>query len=267
MTAVAPSTTRRTRALASSLLARHWLKRSTPFTHWVAYDVFVPEVYDRLVRSFTDAVLATAGQAYLPGHDIYGQTVTPETADGFEPLVSREWHDMLARVTGVRATGNIACGLHHHRGGGANGFPHNDLNPGWFGRLAEPGEIVLSDGAVDYTSGAPLVSGATPVETVRAAAVLLYLANPPWTPGDGGVTGLYATADAPAERPLAVVPPVNNSLLLFECTPQSYHGYVATRRNPRNSIVMWLHRTVQEVEARWGRAAVVPYGLEPGTAT
>jgi len=97
------------------------------------------------------------------------------------------------------------------------------------------------------------------VETIRAVAAIFYLDNPPWSPGDGGTTGLYRNASDPVDQPAAVVPPLNNSMLAFECTPFSYHGFVSNRRHPRNSVVLWLHRSRQDVVRRWGEHAIVGY--------
>jgi 2OG-Fe(II) oxygenase superfamily len=79
----------------------------------------------------------------------------------------------------------------------------------------------------------------------------LYLCNPDWIEGDGGETGLYGSREDPVDRPIAVVPPINNSLLMFECTPYSYHSFLSNGRSPRNSVIVWLHREKVEVLSRW----------------
>jgi hypothetical protein len=250
--------------LSDSLLSRRWLRRSHPFVHIVAYDVFVPGVYEALSARFREVVGTLGGHSYLDGHDIFGTTVTPESAGGLHPLSSRAWHDLLASLAGVRATGHLALGMHHHKVGSADGFPHNDLNVGWFAGDPEPTAVELSrPDAVEYTTGIARRAGVVPRETVRAVAAIFYLANGPWQPGDGGSTGLYRRATDPVRRPAVVVPPIDNSLLVFECTPTSWHGFISNRRRPRNSIIMWLHRPKAEVIARWGAEAIVPYGRRP----
>jgi hypothetical protein len=251
--------------LASMLGQRRWIRRFRPFPHVIAYDVFTPAVYRRLAETFVELLQEAADQPYMERHDIHGRTVDQELAPRYEPLLTRPFHDILAEVIGIHATGHVAVGMHHHRLGGENGFPHNDLNPGWF--LSEPSssQLAYAGPRIDYTTGQVLdgVTGGTAVETVRAASVLFYLANPPGEKGDGGATGLYRTAKDDIEDPVAIVPPLNNSMLMFECTPTSYHGFIGNRRNPRNSIIMWLHRPKDEVIERWGEGAVVPYGLVP----
>ena len=246
------------------LLSRRWLRRSWPFPHVVAYDVFVPSVYQSLVARVRQALGGLANDSYLDDHDIFGMTVTPETAAGLEPLTLRAWHDLMGELTAVQATGHVALGIHHHRIGSADGFPHNDLNLGWFASDPAAGGIELSrPEAVEYTTGVARVLGLIPRETVRAVAVLFYLDNGPWMPGDGGATGLYVRSTDPTRKPALIVPPLDNSLLAFECTPASWHGFISNRHRPRNSIIMWLHRSKSEVVARWGAGAIVPYGRRP----
>jgi len=254
--------------LAGYLLSRRWLRRSHPFAHVVAYDVFVPGVYAALCARFDEMLAGLNGHAYLDAHDIFGTTVTPASAAGLQPFASRAWHDLLATIVGVRATGHVALGMHHHKVGSADGFPHNDLNSGWFAADPGPGAIELSQPeVVEYTTGTLRRPGVQPRENVRAVAVLYYLANGLWQPGDGGSTGLYTRASDPVRRPALVVPPLDNSLLAFECTPTSWHGFISNRRRPRNSIIMWLHRPKAEVVARWGAGAIVPYGRRPTPET
>ncbi|MDT4982832.1 MAG: hypothetical protein QOF95_322, partial [Pseudonocardiales bacterium] len=92
---------------------------------------------------------------------------------------------------------------------------------------------------------------------IRAVSLLFYVGNPDWVPGDGGETGLFANIDTAARGPRAAVPPVNNSLVMFECTPFSWHAFVSNVSNPRNSVVMWLHRRKDEAVARWGEQSIV----------
>lgn len=246
------------------LLSRRWLRRSWPFPHVVAYDVFVPGVYQALVGRVRQSLRGLGNHSYLDGHDIFGTTVTPDIAVGLEPLTLRAWHDFLAELTGVHATGHVALGIHHHRVGSANGFPHNDLNLGWFASDPTVNAIELSrPEAVEYTTGVARAAGIIPRETVRAIAALFYLDNGSWQQGDGGATGLYARGTDPTNKPALIVPPLDNSLLIFECTPTSWHGFISNRRHPRNSIIMWLHRPKNEVVARWGADAIVAYGRRP----
>ena len=95
-------------------------------------------------------------------------------------------------------------------------------------------------------------------ETMRAIAILYYLNNPEWLPGDGGETGLYRAITDQVDQAVVSVPPINNTLVAFECSPYSFHAF-RTNRQPRNSLVMWLHREKAEALAQWGEGSIVPW--------
>ena len=243
------------------LASRRWWRRAAPFPHVVAFDVLRPPVYEAVCEGFSE-LLGVNGGGYLSGHDIHGSTLTPAYRGPLELFISRPWHQLLAGLMRVDATGHVNCGIHHHATGSANGFPHNDLNPGWFVDYpAADGIRVADPAACEYTTGRLHATTDYPLRrTVRAVAAIFYLANLPWSRGDGGTTGLYRNASDPVERPVAVVPPINNSMLVFECTPFSFHGFIGNRVHPRNSVVLWLHRSPDDVIRRWGPQAIVDYG-------
>jgi hypothetical protein len=89
------------------------------------------------------------------------------------------------------------------------------------------------------------------VQVVRAVAMIFYVANGSWTEGDGGETGLFQSARQSLREPTARIPPEDNSILLFECTPTSYHTFLQNTRRERNSVIMWLHRTKNDAFSRW----------------
>jgi hypothetical protein len=219
----------------------------------VAEDVFKPEFYRLLAAEF-QAIVAR----YFAKHPetfTFKMPTTPRSP--FALFTSMAWHDLIARLMCIDATGDVDAGLHHHEPDGPGGHIHNDLNPGWFVGAGRDGRVNLSNPQrCSYYHGPR--PGVEARRTVRAVAMLYYLANPPWSPGDGGETGLYKSRDDGIKNPSAVVPPINNTMLLFECTPYSYHGFIKSR-NQRNSIIMWLHRSDAEVVERWGEEAIITW--------
>jgi hypothetical protein len=236
------------------LANRRWWRCHEPFLHYVAPNVFTPQVYEELVTAFRATL--TEQRGYLSKHDIHGTTFEPGLTGPLRLFVSRPWHDMLAGLFGVTATGHVSGGTHHHEPGSSNGFPHNDLNPGWFIDYDSPDGIVLPQHDLcQYTTGTT-TSDKPARRVIRAVAVIYYLGNPPWAAGDGGETGLYASASDPIAAPVTRIAPRNNTLLAFECTPYSFHGFITNRVHPRTSVVAWLHREPADVEARWGPGVI-----------
>ncbi|HXW35074.1 MAG TPA: 2OG-Fe(II) oxygenase [Acidimicrobiales bacterium] len=240
---------------------RRWWVRTDPFRHVIARSVFKENVYRSLEQEYRET-LAANGKTYLDGHDLYGETLTADMTGALSVFLSREWHDLLAGFFDVNANCHVACGLHHHDVGSKDGFPHNDMNPGWFARTPDSvldGVTLPRPDLVRYTDGRVLKPGVRAEETTRAIAAIFYINNQPWRPGYGGSTGLYRSVKDPSKRPATSVPPINNSLLAFECTPFSFHGFIENNRQPRDSIVMWLHQPKDDVIRRWGEHAIIQY--------
>ncbi len=165
---------------------------------------------------------------------------------------------MIAGLFAVAASGDVNVTLHHHASGSQSGTVHNDLNPGWFVR-PEPSalqcEVNVHDPAgCNYRTGQSS-SGHETVERIRAIGLIYYLD----TPADvrGGGTGLYRSAHQPVTAPDVLVPPRNNALVAFECTPFSFHSFITNAGGPRNCVTMWLHRDKQQVVDRWGADTIV----------
>jgi hypothetical protein len=242
--------------LAAALAHRRWWVVDTPFRHLRADDVFTGEVYAALESDFVRRLDNGLLTRSLPGYDASAAAITPRNAGPFTIFLSREWHDAVAAVLGVNATGAVNVTLHHHAPGSLSGRAHNDLNPGWFPDVPIPPERTLAaDPAVCHYQTGARPDGGPAVEQVRAVALIYYLATPPEV--RGGQTGLYRSAQDDVSRPDVAVPPRNNCLVAFECTPFSFHSFMTNTVAARNSVVMWLHRDKAEVVRRWGAASIV----------
>jgi len=248
------------------VLARsRWWMRRDPFPHFVASEVFEPGFYRQvehafrhvLARGLSESSDARRLSRAIRSYDVYALNLAPDLEWPLAIFVSRAWHDLLATLTGVAVTGDVNGGFHHHAIGSANGAPHNDLNPGWFADCRRPDGINLSrHDLCNYLHGTALDASVTPHRVIRAVAMIYYLCNE-WVHGDGGETGLYRNALEGVAHPAATVPPVGNSMLVFECTPFSYHAFLSNHRRPRNSVILWLHRSVDAVTRRWGERSIV----------
>jgi hypothetical protein len=259
--------------LASIINQRRWQYCARPFPHFVAYDVFNRHFYSELDTAFGELLGRGLSEGKESGrfsrsisdYDAYAVTFDYGMLPAFQVFISREWHDMLAQLAAIPATGEVSGGFHHHLPGSRSGEIHNDLNPGWFVDSVDIGQLNLSRSDLcDYNTGAVNGSGVQVHESIRALAVLFYLHNDPWREGDGGETGLYEYRRQSVLEPSKAVPPVNNSLLVFECRPNSFHSFIQNRRAARNSMIMWLHRPKRDVVQRWGEEAIIGWG---GSAT
>jgi LPS sulfotransferase NodH len=244
--------------LRPKLAATRWWRSTEPFAHARAWPVFREDVYDEMVEAYRGFQEAGRLRRGIPGYDVTAVTLTPEMAGPFSVFLTRAWHDVLASLFDVDATGDVNVSIHHHAVGSTSGSPHNDLNPGWFAVDGDPlgtGVTVSDPEVCEYRSGRT-PDGRPSVERVRAVACIFHFGNSDGTPV-GGSTGFYRSPTDPVERPLVDVPPRNNSLVAFECTPFSYHAFVSNRTHERNSLVMWIHRSKEDAVARFGEASIV----------
>jgi 2OG-Fe(II) oxygenase superfamily len=249
-------------ALTEVVANRRWIRRANPFPHVVAHNVFERSFYHELETAFQRVLLSgkfgRSGERkrIAPGMPAYDADVLLLTAGFSGPLgifISKPWHDMIASLFGIRSTRDVQCALHHHRIGSATGWVHSDLGLRWFVGAPKPEGLNLA--CSGPTADAARRAGRIARPVVRAAAMLFYLNNE-WSPGGGGETGLYRNGEDPPTRPAAMVPPVSNSILLFECTPYSFHSFLENRLHPRNSVNLWLYREKSEVVARWGERRI-----------
>jgi hypothetical protein len=249
-------------ALKTLLNNRLWCYRLEPFPHFWASDVFVPEFCHSLEVAQREILARGLSEQHDPDRfsrnmlysDAYSWNFPPQLYGPLGIFYSREWHDLLATLTQVKATGDVTGSLHHHHVGSQNGAVHNDLNVAWFStQKREDGINPMDIRRCRYTDGYPYEAGLETRETIRAVTMIYYFGNPTYMPGNGGETGLYSTADQPVERPTALIPPTNNSILLFENTPYGYHSFIRNTCHTRNSIILWLHRTKEEGVGHWGQ--------------
>jgi hypothetical protein len=233
-----------------------WWQHRRPFLHYRAENVFSHDVYGRLAAAFQEKIGSArqTGKAFGRGRnydaDIIG--LSPKSAKSFDPLLSQRWLTSICNLLGLADNRRIDAALHSSLPGSRTGWVHTDYCSGWFDESAAGGPSDLTfpnRGTCAYFTGAVRSETAVPVEYVRAATLIFYLCNDDWRPGAGGETGLYAGAKATEET---AVPPRNNSLLLFACGPHSYHRFLANAAGTRNSIIFWLHQSVEEAHARWG---------------
>ncbi|WP_051027643.1 2OG-Fe(II) oxygenase [Nocardia higoensis] len=173
---------------------RRWIRRTEPFPHIYARDVFTAEFYERLRAETARVRAGTADEVSLWS-----------LRDGpLAVFTAREWHDLIAGLTDSPVTGDVTGSLRHHPAGGPAQAPR---------------------------TGHPRAG--------RALALLFHLGPGDWRLGDGGETALHPVAGDAAP---ALVPPLGNSLVLFECTPYTRHRHLGGDREARDSVLMYLHR-------------------------
>ena len=246
---------------------KQWIKKLYPFPHIIAKNVFSKSFYEKLEMAFDKIVtdFTKNGNNYylkkIPNYGAYSASVNSNFDTAFQLFLTLDWHNLLANLFEIKATGNIDIALHHHEIGSRNGWIHNDLNPGWFPKKNIRDSYIQIPNAdlCNYKTGAPSNNAGVCVENVRALAMIFYLNNTFKSSLNGGGTALYKFRDDDVAKPAVVYPPENNSILIFPCTPFSYHTFLCNREYPRNSIIMWLHVTKDDAVNKWGQKSIIKW--------
>jgi hypothetical protein len=238
---------------------RRWFKRASPFPHVLARDVFMPDFYRSLeseVQSYLGRGLkehtALGHLSRMDGYDAYGLALPHRTDLPTSVFFSRFWREMIGSLFDIERTPYVFVGIHYHPPGSKSGFLHNDFNPTWFPRTAGDLAQVPDNSRCSYKSGEGPLPPEEKVQVARGAAMIFFLGNSHWRLGKGGEVGLFSDADAMVDKPDSCVPPINNSLVIFECTPRSFHSFLSNSGAARTSIIMWIHRSLEEATHLYG---------------
>jgi hypothetical protein len=250
--------------LTAVLANRDWVRRDVPFPHVVATDVFKTDFYHSLSAQLLGMLGGGPEKTRLPrampGVDVYGVPFDPSLSGSLAVFLSPAWRDLMCQQFDVSPTPYVYAGAHHHSVGSKSGFIHTDFGAAWYPRNGDGGIQLPNNRLCNYVTGAGELGDAERVQVVRGIVLLFYLLNDGWESGDGGETGLYASDGLPVSEPTGCVPPINNSLVALECSPNSFHSFITNRKHPRTSITVTIHRKLEDAERRFGREQVQQFG-------
>lgn len=257
-------TTRQSHELVASLTGNLWVRHTRPFPWVHGRDVFTAPMAEAIrtalaelrSRGLSERNDPTRLSRNMAHSDAYSWNLPADIGPPFDAFCMASWHAVIGALFGGEMTGDVNVAVHVHQPHSATGSIHRDLGEGWFSDQPRPdGANVMDLQRCSYTSGraAPAVAVR---RTARAVTMIYYLGNPGWQPSDGGCTGLYRHPDDDLAAPAARVEPVDNSLLVFENTPNSWHSFLSNGTTERTSVILWLHRTVEDAERRWDSGIV-----------
>lgn len=239
-----------------------WWEYTKPFRHFGATNVFNEATYKELCHQFSLILDVTNGERegkykltnVKKNYDALILGLNDTLATEFAPIFTEEWLKSIAQFMNIEFLPRIEGALHSSPPNSKTGWIHTDLCSAWFDEKGTDKEKLMLPprGRCNYFTGRTSKPDAEPAEYVRAATMIFYLCNDDWESGDGGETGLYGAHRETKYTDKKLITPINNSLLLFECSPHSYHRFITNPKKTRNSIILWLHSNVENAEARWG---------------
>lgn len=220
---------------------------SYPFNYLVIENLFDQHIENGLSLLFAELIQKAKpiGKVGEVGNLIYDALSLPLNLEVLRSstasvLASVELKELIASSLQIRLDNNIMLGMHRHNPPSKAGWSHTDFAVVSFPNI-EPnfnGLRVFHEGCGCEYSDDSRDRQPNSIKTARAVACLYYIGNPTWKPGMGGETGVLAE---PGSRVVASVPPRNNSLLVFEISPISYHAYLGSPHAQRNCFIWWYH--------------------------
>jgi len=216
----------------------HKQKFDQPFNHIVIDNLFDNSTYKEMCDmfpAFVDGILPYKDlpQATSDYEGIIAGLSLNRLTGGYQFFASKYLQNFIEQEFEIKTTKFIAPSAHFHKPPSKDGFVHRDYNIVSF--MDRDEEFVDMQGCL-YTDDT--ISNPNTTKVIRSIALLYYLDNDDSTSAIGGGTGIYATQEK--NKPIKVIEPKNNRLLIFEITHNSYHGFIGANF-PRSCIVSWFH--------------------------
>jgi len=240
----------------------NWCEHKIPFKHFRAESVLDENTYKEVEANFnavkTEQVKKKNGDVYRleklsSNYDAQMVAMDNDLAELFQPFFSIDFLKSIAQLLEIPFNYAIDGALHSSPRNSRTGWIHTDFCNAWFdSRFIEKNQLSFPNRQTcDYFTGRRHDESADPRKFTRAATLIFYLCNDGWKKGDGGETGLYGAGHLSDNTVFDIVAPKNNSLILFECSPHSYHRFLTNRGRTRNSIILWIHSTPETSSLKW----------------
>jgi hypothetical protein len=234
-----------------------------PFRHAIYDDFLNREIYDLLCFEFNDRLSLglhkspalfrfvrqhTPAPTGLKQYDMYTIVLPARVHWPLSLFYSLPFFNFFKKEFEIDLWPEVVGALHHHEKDSDDGFVHSDYVQSNFTRDALINGLNPASGTIKRDG--PKVDLPGVVHAARALGLIYYLNNPIWQPGDGGETSLHR---AKSSAPEVKVAPLNNRLLAFEVSPNSYHAFLKNVTGQRNSVIIWLHTDPKTLRERWNK--------------
>jgi len=156
----------------------------------------------------------------------------------------------------VKITKDILCELHYHQIGSPSSWIHNDYELVNFKHDPLPNDLNLFNGQVDYRTTEKFNDV---FKRVRAIAIIYYINETPWLPGNGGETAFYLddVKDHELQKYEKTVAPLANRALIYEINPWSKHAFLSNIMYKRINLIQWYHTTVEYMNELYKKSGIV----------
>lgn len=238
--------------LLASYIPNHRIQvKNRPFRYVVVDNFFTDEHHEALRREFQAVLDQKRFHSFGERYDASAYTPKPGTNE-FPSDVMRtpEWLRYFATLFELEITNDEIMSFHHHTVGSASGGRHNDYIACSFRDDPLPNGVNSWYNQCVYEDSSSTSQPGT--RQVMRAITIIYYVNNECGGKFGGETGIYD-----GERLVDTVAPVNNRLLAFEVSPDSFHTFLSNTKYERNSITQWMHQEQELMRTRFNNAEPV----------
>jgi hypothetical protein len=239
--------------------------RVDPFRHVIIDHALPPQHHQAICAAFSvlqrqglSERFVTERLARFPGYDAYCWIFGSDAPAPLRLFVGSPLRDYCAQLFGLELSDEVVAEFHHHLPGSRSDSWHDDYNLAYFAPAAQHGMNPWHF-QCNYMDGSGLPAGQA-LTRYRALTLIYYFGADNWRPGMGGETELGAERGVSVECRVAVAPRPNR-LLVFECSPGSYHRFTSNIGFIRNSVILWYHGYGADALRRYGQA---PRGWSAG---
>ncbi|MBN9288395.1 MAG: hypothetical protein BGO43_14115 [Gammaproteobacteria bacterium 39-13] len=231
-----------------------------PFPHKHLMEFLKPDLYDDLCQLFNEVLargILLPSDPFEPdkfkgftyGFDAAFWQPPPDFGYPINEFYSSKWIEFFSKLFDVPLSYDISLTFHHQRFNSKPFAAHTDYcvvgmsKRFFFNKKVRQHYFDTPYFIKDETEGKRLNLSVQ----MRSVVGIFYLNNPPWHEVNGGETGLYDSYESfTLGNPVKKIPPISNSLLTFETTPNSFHTYLPNRAKVRNTMIFWLHTPIKQ---------------------
>lgn len=250
------------------LFSGDWFKYTLPFPHFHIKDVFQNQFYSELAIEYEKILQSGLSDIpdrnklskNMPNSDAYGWNFPPDIEGVLSFFYSKRWHKILSTLVDFPLTYDVNAALHYHQPFSQNGQIHSDLGLCWFSQQPRADGINPMDlDRCSYVGESRANKSDSIYKRTRAITMIFFLGNDDISMHNGGETGLYKYNDISVLNPQKKILPLNNSMLIFENSPFSFHSFIGNGYYPRKSIILWLHQDYSLAKQKWGDRNIISW--------
>lgn len=238
----------------------------TSFRHIIIDNAFPQRIYLDLTEKFQNTLDKGLGLSwekdffsYLQIYDSFIWTPSPVQKPFSQIFFTPDWLDFIASFfPKINRTNDTGLTLHHRPAKNQNSLTWNGMAYGAFK------EDPLRNGVNAWYHQCRHAYDPTNHNhqkdisyKVRGIAVFYFLNNnKDWRHGDGG---MELCVNEKPDSPSSYIAPLNNRLLIFPITPESFHRFRANIANEQNYLVQYLFEDPRDTFLKYDQKCLSPW--------